>query len=218
MNSYVLQLGTTSVTFSTKFGSLGSINGQFNNPSGVAFDTAGKLYVADTNNSRIQIFQFTSGSVAPTHVRTWGSYGSSNGTLNSPVSVAVNAFRHVIVGCLNGVQVFNEFGIFITKFPGELVTGDTSAAPYVAVDNVGKVVVANRGNDRIHLFSSGGTPITTFGSSGSGDGQFNQPSGIAVDVYGKIFITDRQNHRFQLLNNTALVDGAYKTGTDGGPT
>lgn len=42
--------------YNTQWGSLGSGNGQFNSPRGMAVDSSGNVYVADTGNNRIQKF------------------------------------------------------------------------------------------------------------------------------------------------------------------
>ncbi len=62
-NVYVVDMGNSRIqklhingTFLTKWGSLGTGEGQFNNPSSVAIDTSGKVYVVDKMNSRVQKF------------------------------------------------------------------------------------------------------------------------------------------------------------------
>jgi hypothetical protein len=156
----------------------------------------GNIVVADTTNSRIQIFNSDGG-----HIRTWGTYGTANGLLYYPRSVAVNAIGHIIIGNLNGVQIFDQFGTFVTKFPG--ISSDSS----VAVDNniIGRVVVADYDNHRIHLFTSGGTLIRTVGSgsggSGSGNGEFNNPAAVTVDDSGRMYVCERSNHRISIFTN-----------------
>lgn len=56
------------------------------------------------------------------------------------------------------------------------------------------------GNDRIQKFSPTGSPLATWGSFGSGPGQFNGPVGIAIDQQGDIYVADVANHRVQELS------------------
>ena len=70
--------------FVTKWGSLGSGDGQFNGPIGLAVDGSGNVFVADTINNRIQKFDNTG-----TFVTTWGCLGSGDGQFNGPGGVAV---------------------------------------------------------------------------------------------------------------------------------
>ena len=63
----------------------GTANGQFRNPFGLATDKAGNLYVADTDNNRIQVF-----SAAGAFVRKWGTAGNGNGQFQSAQDVAIS--------------------------------------------------------------------------------------------------------------------------------
>jgi hypothetical protein len=67
--------------------------------------------------------------------------------------------------------------------------------------------------NRFEKFSSSGTFITKWGSRGSGDGQFNDPWGIAVDASGNVFVADTGNDRVQVfapvsgeVNNNGSAD------------
>jgi DNA-binding beta-propeller fold protein YncE len=62
------------------------------------------------------------------------------------------------------------------------------------------VFVADTANDRIQVFDSSGTFITKWGSSGTGDGEFNSPQGVAVDPStGNVFVADTFNDRIQVF-------------------
>jgi hypothetical protein len=65
--------------------------------------------------------------------------------------------------------------------------------------------VADWGNHRVQKFSAAGAPLLCMGSEGSGRGQFNRPTGVAVDLHGDIYVADWGNHRVQLFN----PDGKY---------
>src|SRR5207247_5095591 len=78
-----IQKFTNTGTFLTKWGSQGSGDGQFANPTGVAVDGSGNVFVADFN-SRIQKFTNTG-----TSLTKWGCPGSGDGHLSVPTGVAV---------------------------------------------------------------------------------------------------------------------------------
>jgi hypothetical protein len=204
--------GTVSINFFTKFGSFGTTNGQFNTPSGVAFDMDGNIVVADTFLSRIQIFNSNG-----THIRTWGT---TNGTLDQrldyPRSVAINSVGHLIIGggwaggtSSSGVRIFDQYGTFVTKFPGDL--SDSS----VAVDNspIGNIIVADYVNHIIRLYTSGGTLIRTYGTYGASV-QFNQPAAVTVDNSGKIYVCERLNNRISIFTNPPPPPQAGGGGVD----
>lgn len=78
--------------FETAWGSLGSGDGQFNNPAGIVVDSSGNIFVADFYNHRIQ--KFTSSGV---FITKWGSQGSGNGQFDRPEGVAVDSSGNVYV-------------------------------------------------------------------------------------------------------------------------
>src|SRR6185436_10343867 len=72
------------------WGSYGTSLGQFNDPTGVAIDANGAIYVTDILNNRIQVF-----SSDGTFRRTWGSLGSGPGEVNYPIGIVVGPDFHV---------------------------------------------------------------------------------------------------------------------------
>jgi tripartite motif-containing protein 2/3/tripartite motif-containing protein 71 len=67
----------------------------------------------------------------------------------------------------------------------------------VAVNQRGEIIVAERNGHCISIFNPTGEKLVSFGSQGSGPGQFNEPSGVAVDDDGNILVVDSMNHRIQ---------------------
>ena len=62
------------------------------------------------------------------------------------------------------------------------------------------IYVADYGNDRIQKFTPDGTFVTKWGVSGSGDGEFDSPYGIAVDMSGNVFVSEYYpNDRIQVF-------------------
>ena len=108
--------------FLTNWGSLGSGDGEFNTPSGVAVDGSGNVYVADRQNARIQKFDSNGGFITK-----WGSPGSGNGEFSNLFGIAVDGSGNVYVTDPGNdrIQKFDSNGGFITKWgsPGSgLVT------------------------------------------------------------------------------------------------
>ena len=78
-------------TYLTQWGSWGTSDGQFDQPYRVTVDPSGNVYVADTNNHRIQKFDATG-----TYVTQWGSNGTGNGQFSSPRGVGTDASGNVL--------------------------------------------------------------------------------------------------------------------------
>jgi len=185
-------------TFVTKWGQTGSGNGEFQFPNGIAVDTKGYVYIADTGNHRIQKF-----SSDGTFVTKWGEKGTGAGEFDSPTSIAVNNSGYVYVADSSNsrVQIFNSDGAFISMWgsqgygPGEF----SDQLDDIALDASGKVYVADRWNYEIKVFTADGTYITEFGGYGTDPGLFNYPSGLCVTETDKIYVTEFLTHRVQVF-------------------
>lgn len=64
----------------------------------------------------------------------------------------------------------------------------------------GRILVADSGNHRLQAFDNRGSFLSEFGSFGSGDGEFNDPQGLAVDRRGRVIVVDRGNDRLEVLS------------------
>ncbi|CAB3363657.1 Hypothetical predicted protein [Cloeon dipterum] len=69
----------------------------------------------------------------------------------------------------------------------------------VACDKEGRIVVADRSNNRVQVFEADGTFRHMFGEHGPGPGHFDRPAGVAVDAQGRIIVADKDNHRIQIF-------------------
>ena len=179
----------------------------FVNPSGIAIDNDGNMYVADTSNDRIQKFASDG-----TFQKTWGSSGTSDGQFDQPVGIAVDATGNVYVADKNNhrIQKFASDGTF-QKTWGSLGMSDGQFRdPFgIVIDATGNVYVADSSNHRIQKFASDGTFQNTLGSSGTSDGQFKRPVGIAVDATGNMYVADSYNHRIQKFASDGTFQKAW---------
>src|SRR6185437_4998604 len=174
--------------FLIKWGTSGIASGQFQTPRGIAVDNSGNVYVADTF-TRVQKFN-SSG----TFISQFGVPGVVNGGFVTPFKVATDSAGNVYVSDSDStaarVQKFNSSGVF--QF---VVGGFLNSATGIAVDSADNFYVGDQGNHRIRKFSSAGVLITSWGSSGTGDNQFDSPMGLAIDASDNVYVVDSANNR-----------------------
>ena len=187
-------------------GEPGSAPGQFNRPRGLVVAPDGSLYVADTDNHRIQHLA-RDGSV----IHSWGSFAdiakgpAPGGTFYEPWGIALGPDGSVYVADTwnHRVQKFTAEGAFVNMwgFFGQAESPLAFWGPRdVAVDAEGRVLVTDTGNKRIVIFDSEGNFITQFGSEGFDPGQFSEPVGLALDGEGRLYVADTWNQRIQVFS------------------
>ena len=166
---------------------------------GIAVAPNGHTFIADTVSHQIHVFD-----EQRKHIRSFGQQGSGNGSVNSPTGIAVDADGLVYVcNCGNHcIGVFREDGTFVRQFG----VGHLSNPWGVTVEN--KQV----GNDRISVFLLDGQLVRTIGTRGSGPGQFNWPSAIAISPDGDMYVTDYSNHRVQVFSPDGVFQREFGEG------
>ena len=86
----------------------------------------------------------------------------------------------------------------VEKLGTPILTLRGMRGPYgVAINQRGEVIVAERDGHCVSVFSPSGEKLLTFGTRGSGEGQFKNPRGVAVDGEWNILVADSNNHRIQ---------------------
>uniref|UniRef100_A0A1I7U5Z5 BBC domain-containing protein n=1 Tax=Caenorhabditis tropicalis TaxID=1561998 RepID=A0A1I7U5Z5_9PELO len=70
----------------------------------------------------------------------------------------------------------------------------------ICVDQLGRVIVADRSNNRVQIFDKDGNFLSKFGTSGNRPGQFDRPAGITVNTLNNIVVADKDNHRIQVFD------------------
>jgi DNA-binding beta-propeller fold protein YncE len=166
-------------------GDIGSA--EFDFPQGIAVDSAGNVYVADTGNDRIQKF-----SSDGTYLLAWGSHGKGPGEFDSPDGIAVDSAGNVYVADTGNdrIQKFSSDGTYLLAWGSHgLGPGEFDNPRGIAVDSAGNVHVTDTGNYRIQKFSSDGTYLLMW-AHGTGGGTFDILEGIAVDSSGNVCVQD----------------------------
>ena len=187
----------------SKFGSNGTGDGQFQQPRDIKVRN-NKVYVSDTQNDNIQIFNLSGDFLAK-----FGTTGTGDGQFQSPDSLAVtSSYIYVVDSSRDDVQIFDLDGVFQSKF-GSSGTGDGQFQnpTYIAVSDT-NIYVVDEGRDDVQIFNLSGVFQSKFGSSGSGDGEFTLPRGLAVtDDY--IYVCD--TGRVQLFNLSGVFQSKFGT-------
>jgi len=199
-----------------------AISARLRFPYGVAVDSSGNVYIADTGNHRIRK---VTGGVISTIVGTGSlGYSGDNGPalsarLYSPYGIAVDSSGNMYIADSGNHCIRKVTGGVISTIAGtgsQGYSGDNGSAisaqlniPYsTAVDSSGNVYIADSENHRIRKVTGGViSTIAGTGVAGSayGDGdlaryaELNYPENVAVDSSGNVYIADINNHRIRKL-------------------
>ena len=215
-------------------GVIGSTDGsasaaRFNAPGGLALDSAGNLYVADTFNHTIR--KITPGGVVTTLAGTAGIVGSADGTggaaqFNSPYGLTVIGTTVYVADTENDtIRKVTSAGV-VTTFAGMAgvygsANGTASSARFyrscgLASTSTGIIYVADSGNHEIRKITPAravttvaGSPATDGGGIGSSNGtgrtaRFNYPNGVAV-TGTTVYVADTFNSTIRKITSTGVV-------------
>jgi sugar lactone lactonase YvrE len=177
------------------YGTQGSDVGQFYGAYGIALDSAGRIYVADTYNARIVRIDDMNG----TNWTSFGVYGSDVGQFSNPQGISIDAAGRIYVtdtGNSRLIRMDDMSGANWTTFSGT-GSGDGQFAQYVApvaFDPAGRIYVADTGNRRIvrmdDMTGANWTTLTQSPVIYIYIYSFGNPIGVAVDAAGKIYVAD----------------------------
>lgn len=177
-----------------QFGSKGSSGGQLNNPRGIVIHDD-KLYVADSNNKRISIFQTNNGEFC---------HFIGKGHLDAPYDISVNTNDLLVVvdHDQHCISTFTLEGEFVNKFGSKgKHWGQLNEPCSLTTDLNDCILVADSGNHRVLIFDKDGNCINCIGTIiGPSAGEFNYPRGVALSSNGSIYISDSANKRIQVFS------------------
>jgi uncharacterized protein (TIGR03437 family) len=182
---------------------------QLSSPAGLAFDTAGNLYIADSGNSRIRR---VAGGVMTTVL---GPDASGNSPLYLPTAVACDGAGDLYIADSGNarIQFLTPSGIQST-LPG--------AGRDLALDGAGNLYIASW-SYLLQLTSA--FVLQTLAGDGSypfrGDGgnaasaRLNGPVALALDSAGALYVADRNNLRIRLVSPSGIITTLAGDGSSG---
>jgi DNA-binding beta-propeller fold protein YncE len=185
------------LTWVLTFSEYGSAKGQ-NIKSEFMDIRGGRLYLPDTGNDRVNVFD-----LAGKPLFDFGNRGSAAAKLNDPEAAKFASDGRLFVTDLrnNRIQIFDAEGAPLASWgragsgPGEF-----KLPAGLAFDKEDNVYVTEIGNNRVQVFDKAGKFLTMWGRKGSGPGEFANPHGIIVDkATGRVFVADTSNNRIQVF-------------------
>lgn len=216
----------------------GSTNGagataRFNNPFGLATDSAGNVYVADTTNHTIRKIVIVNGiGVVSTLAGTALTFGHADGagnvaTFAFPTGVATDSAGNVYVGdqsnhTIRKITIVNGAGV-VSTLAGIAGTAGSADGPQgvatlyypqgVAVDSAGNVFVADFYNCAIRKVTPSGITSTFAGHPGSCGhaddvgtlATFNSPYRVATDSQDNVYVADKDNCTIRKITPVGVV-------------
>jgi len=201
---------TGALRYSQSWGRKGTGTADFNLPYGIAADAEGHVYVADTYNNRIQVFNSNG-----TFLRSWGQKGTGQGQLLLPYDVAVDQQGNVYVADTYNfrIQKFDTSGRVVLQW-GRKGAGISEFAflSGVAVGPEGSVYTTDAKMNRIQVFNGDGRYLRSWGQAGKETGNFVAPMGITVDNSGNVYVADSKMQRVQVFGSRGNFKNAI-TGT-----
>ncbi len=176
---------------------IGKFHGEniYERPTGIAIDrNAGRLYLADTPRNLVFILDLQ-GNVLK-HVGK-DRNGNGSGEFVSPTQIAVSDHGIVILDSgRSRIQILDFDGNRIGCF--RVVTG-VGRDNGLAVDRDGNIYISYVARSIIGIYKPDGTPMGTFGQSGSRIGEFLAPGELWVDTSNRIYVADLVNARVQVF-------------------
>ena len=169
--------------------------GGLNGPWGVAVDEKGQIVVAEWCGNCISII-----SAHGERIKTFGEKGSGRGQFSELHGVAVDGDGNILaVDGGKRIQKFTPVGQFVTA------VGTRGGKPLQFSDPAGiainqrnkNIYVCDNGNNRVQILNHDLTFSSSFGSRGSGDGEFSGVWDVAIDSTGNVYVADHGNYRVQ---------------------
>lgn len=184
--------------------------GKISQPNNLAFDEAGRLYVADAVRQAVLVYNPDESFHA-----AWGRPGEIR-----PVDVAAeNGELFVCSAANHQIEVWSaEDGEHLRTFGGlGSDPGEFFIPTHIDLDGNGHLFITDTGNFRVQKVTLDGEPVDTVGGPGRTFGSFAWPKGLSVDSHGRLYVADSRFANIQMFDSEGrllLYFGA--PGPDGG--
>ena len=178
------------------WGAMGDTDGKLNSPTSILAEKS-LVHVSDAGNSRIVTFD-NDGNF----IRNWGDSGINYQSVQNPTDVAVDdsGIYYVSDGNQNKIIKFNTNGTYV----GEINSILTASAKFSSIESItvhdDDAFLLSSTNNRILNFHSTGGFLKSFGTTGDGDKQLQNPTSLEFADDDNLYVADSQNNRVLVLN------------------
>jgi DNA-binding beta-propeller fold protein YncE len=189
-------------------------DGQFYEPWGVAVDDEGRIYVADTWNGRIQVFDANG-----EFLRSWGFFGSTNGELGDPYALfgprglAIDNAGNLLVADTGNKRIitFTPDGTLVNQVGGGgVILGRFEEPVGIAVDAAdGSIYVADAWNQRIQKLDAALQPLAEWPVPGWESREIFHKPYLAVAANGDVYASDPQQYRIMVYDRNGQLKAAF---------
>jgi sugar lactone lactonase YvrE len=200
---------------------------RFDTPNGMAGDSAGNVYVADSSNNTIR--KITADGAVSTLAGTVRASGSTDGAgtaarFNNPFGITVDSAGNLyLADSFNRtIRKITPAGVVSTlagmagvdgAADGVGATASFSSPVGIAIDNAANLYVVDQSSNTIRKITPAGVVSTLAGTAvtqGAADGvgsaaSFNFPTGIALDSAGNVYVADTSNHTIRKITAAGVV-------------
>ena len=183
--------------------------GGLSHPYGVAIDPRKRIYVTEQDSGRVVVLDSLGQRLA-----AWPG-------LEQPTAIAVidsqsrhnyygESFAAVIDRNGSRLNKYRLNGDFCSSVDARAIGLTDADFAYCAIDYFAGIYVTDRRNDQIHKFDRDLNFLTSFGETGTGEGQFKSPRGIAVGrQFGQVFVSEAEGGQYYWTGVDAYMLGCF---------
>jgi predicted membrane-bound mannosyltransferase/sugar lactone lactonase YvrE len=163
-------------------------------PRSVAISADNRVYVSDTGNKRVRVYQLADGTA--TYIYDIASGGSGLGQIDEPSGLVIHPDGRLFVADTwnRRISVFTTEGVYLDNYPVRGWYEELGNRPYLAIDAERELLyVTDPDAGRILVYTSSGDCVGSFGQPAGTEptmGQFGIASGLAVDADGFVYVAD----------------------------
>ncbi len=169
-------------------------------PFGLDMDSDGNIWFVDRMNSKISKYNPTTNQIIRSVGRPGDEFGEFNGGIHD-LAIDNQGFIYV-VSTYGHLYKLDSNGGFINKYDlGEVDSSINNPSSIFFDSSKGNLLITAADSDKVFRISTNIQLIASYGSSGSGNGEFSRPWSTYVDHNGKIYVTDENNSRVQVFNS-----------------